>query len=167
MPYFVDMNPLRTNAEHELRFFRESPRLLEQKVGIPFRRVTGEKRRNSRLKFQPVLYRRNFNRDGGAEARSAVFDIPVSAPQAPRLRQAPCRPTARRRFQRRETKMLSRQVSPRSWISPHLATTCIIERKTATMRGSERPCRDGRHAKLTHSQDMRPVAGLDDVHTLQ
>jgi hypothetical protein len=36
-----------------------------------------ESRRNACLKFQPVLYRRNFNRDGGAEAPSAVFEIPV------------------------------------------------------------------------------------------
>ena len=71
------MNPLRTNTEHKLHFFGEGPGLLEQKVGIPFCRVTAEERRDARLKFQPVLYRRNFNRDVGAEARSAVFEIPA------------------------------------------------------------------------------------------
>ena len=76
---FRRMNPLRTNAQHELHFLRERPRLLEQKVDVPFCRVMGEKRRNSRLKFQPVLYRCNFNRDGRAEARSAAFNIPVSS----------------------------------------------------------------------------------------
>ena len=74
---FRRMGPLRTHAQHELGFFRERPRLLKQKVGVPFCRVRGEKRRNSRLKFQPVLYRRNFNRDGGAEAPSAVCEIPA------------------------------------------------------------------------------------------
>ena len=43
------MNPLRAKAEHELRFIREGPGLLEQKVGVPFCRVTGEKGRNARL----------------------------------------------------------------------------------------------------------------------
>src|SRR5579863_1826465 len=74
------MNPLGTNTHHELCFFRECPRLLEQKVGVPFCRVTSEKRRNSRLKLQPILYWRNLNRHSGAEARSAVFDIPASSP---------------------------------------------------------------------------------------
>src|SRR5580700_4933700 len=71
------MNPLRPNARHELRFFRECPRLLEQKVDLPFGRVTGEKRSNSRLKFQLVLYRRNFDGKGWAKARCAAIDIPV------------------------------------------------------------------------------------------
>src|ERR1017187_10120359 len=39
------MNPHRTNSDHELRFFGKGPRFLEQKVGIPFRRVAGEGRR--------------------------------------------------------------------------------------------------------------------------
>ena len=72
------MNPLRTNAEHKLCFMGEGPRLLKQKVSIPFRRVTTEKPRNAPLEFQPVLYRRKFNRDSGTEARSAVFEAPAS-----------------------------------------------------------------------------------------
>lgn len=36
-----------------------------------------ESRRNAHLKFQPVLYGSNFNPDGGAEAPSSVFEIPV------------------------------------------------------------------------------------------
>ena len=81
---FRRMNPRRTNAHHELRFFRERPRLLEQKVDIPFSRMSGEKRCDSRLNFQPVLYRLNFNRDGRAKARSAVCNTPVSS--SPKLR---------------------------------------------------------------------------------
>jgi len=34
-----------------------------------------ESRCNARLKFQPILYRCNFNREGGAEATFAVFEI--------------------------------------------------------------------------------------------
>ena len=71
------VNPLRSNASHELRFFRERPRFLEKKVEVPFCRVTPKERRDSRLKLQPILYRRNFNSDGGAEARSAFRDAPV------------------------------------------------------------------------------------------
>ena len=82
---FRRMNPLRANAQHKLRLFREGPRLLEQKVGVPFRRVTGEKPCNSCLKFQPVLYWRNFNRGGRAEARAAVFDIDIPASSSPQL----------------------------------------------------------------------------------
>ena len=37
----------------------------------------GESWRNASLKFQPILYRRNFNREGGAEAPSVVFEIPA------------------------------------------------------------------------------------------
>jgi hypothetical protein len=71
------MNPLRPNTSHELRFFRKRPRFFKKKVDIPFCRVTPEERRNSSLKLQPILYRRNLNRDGGAEARSALCDAPV------------------------------------------------------------------------------------------
>ena len=46
--------------------------------GCAIFRVASKKRRNSQLKFQPVFYRRHFNRRRGAEARSAVCDTPVS-----------------------------------------------------------------------------------------
>src|ERR1017187_3062370 len=71
------MNPYGTNAEHELRFFRERPGFLEQQVGIPFGRVMGEGRRDTSFKFQPVLYRRNLNRHSGTDARFAAFEIPA------------------------------------------------------------------------------------------
>src|SRR5580704_12936231 len=74
---FRRMNPLRSNAQHELRFLRQRPGLLKQKVDVPFCRVACEKRSNSQLKFQPVLDWRHFNRDCGAEARSAFCDTPV------------------------------------------------------------------------------------------
>src|ERR1019366_7692819 len=73
------MNPLGTNAEHKLRFMRQGPRLLKQKVSIPFIRVTTEKPGNAPLQFLPVLYRRNFNRNSGPEARSASFEAPASS----------------------------------------------------------------------------------------
>src|ERR1700689_5292574 len=71
------MNPLRANPEHKLHLLGEGPGLLEQKVRVPFCRVMAERRRHACFKFQPVLYRRNFNRDGGAEAPSAVREIPA------------------------------------------------------------------------------------------
>ena len=133
---FCRMNPLRTNTQHEFRFFRERPRLLEQKVGVPFCRVKGEKRRNSRLKFQPVLYGRNFNCDGGAEARSAGFDIPVSSSP---------------KFHDRGRLLVDRLADGVSsaqkqrcyqdgfchvhWMSPHVGTICIVKRKNGNMRG--------------------------------
>jgi hypothetical protein len=52
------------HTSHELRFFRERPRFLEKKADIPFCRVTPEERRDSSLKLQPILYRRNFSRFG-------------------------------------------------------------------------------------------------------
>src|SRR3984885_2273496 len=66
---FRGVNPLRTNSHHELRFFRECPWLLKQKVDVPFRGAPGKERWNPRLQFQPVLDWRNFNRDRRAEAR--------------------------------------------------------------------------------------------------
>ena len=39
---FVCVNPLGAGAEHELEFRRYVPRLLEQNVGAPFRRVSSE-----------------------------------------------------------------------------------------------------------------------------
>src|SRR5580700_10196455 len=74
---FFRMHPLGTNAYHKVHFFRERPRLLEEQVDIPFGRVPAEKRRDSRLKFQPLVYRRKFNRRRRAEARAAAFDIPI------------------------------------------------------------------------------------------
>ena len=71
---FVRMNPLWTSAGHELHLRGEVPRLLEQKIGIPFPGVTAEKRRNTRFKLQPVLYRRNFNREIATETRSATLE---------------------------------------------------------------------------------------------
>jgi len=71
------MNPLRANPEHKLDFFGEVPRLLEQKVRVPFRRAMAESCGNTHLKFQPILYRRNFHRGRGAEAPSTAFEIPA------------------------------------------------------------------------------------------
>lgn len=67
------MNPLRANAEHELYFLGERPWLLEEKVHIPFRGVTGEKRRNTAFNFEPVFYRGNFNCEVRSETRTAAF----------------------------------------------------------------------------------------------
>lgn len=64
------MNPLRPHANHKLRLLRQSPGLLENKVGIPLGRVPSEKRCNPRLNFQPVLDRRNFHRNRRAETRA-------------------------------------------------------------------------------------------------
>jgi len=72
------MNPLRTNADHKLCFMGQGPRLLKQKISIPFCRVTAKKPRDAPLELQPVLYRRKFNRDSGPEGRSAVFEAPTS-----------------------------------------------------------------------------------------
>src|SRR6516162_194779 len=74
---FVRVNPRGTNTDHELHFWRQRPRLLEQKVGTPFCGVTVEKRGNACLKFEPFFYRRNFNGDGRAESRPTAFDIPT------------------------------------------------------------------------------------------
>lgn len=47
----VGMNSLRADAEHELRSVGQRPRLLEEKVDTPFRRVTAEKRGDTSFKF--------------------------------------------------------------------------------------------------------------------
>src|SRR5580693_8206887 len=72
------MHPLGANTYHKVHSLRQRPRLLEQQVNIPFSRLPAEKRRDSRLKFQPLLYRRNFNGNTRTEIRTAVFDIPIS-----------------------------------------------------------------------------------------
>jgi len=71
------MNPHRTHAEHKLHFVGERPRLLEQKIGIPFGRVVGETCRDTSFKFQPVFNGRDFNRHRGTDARLAVLEIPA------------------------------------------------------------------------------------------
>src|SRR5580700_8545690 len=73
------MNPLRANAKHKLHFFRYRPGLLEEQVNIPFCRVRTEERRNSCLKFQPVLDRRNFNCEVRAETRTAARQATASS----------------------------------------------------------------------------------------
>src|SRR5580704_12947942 len=65
---FFGMHPLGTNTDHEVHFLRERKRLLEEQVDIPFGRVPAEERSDSRLQFQPLVYRRNFNRCGRAKA---------------------------------------------------------------------------------------------------
>src|SRR5690348_751403 len=67
----VHMNPDRTNAGHKLYSGREAPGFLEEKIGVPFSRVAGEKRRDAALEFQPMLDGRDFNRNVAAEARHA------------------------------------------------------------------------------------------------
>ena len=109
------MNPLRTNAEHKLRFMGQGPRLLKQKVSIPFCRAATEKPRNAPLKFQPVLYRRKFNRDGGTEARSTAFEAPASSsPKLDNCGRFLIDSTERRRFQNRGTKTPSKRILSRS-----------------------------------------------------
>lgn len=76
-PAFPRMNPLRANPEHELHFSGKGPGLLEQKVRAPLCRVMAESRRDACLQFQPVLYRRNFNRDGWAETPSTALEVPA------------------------------------------------------------------------------------------
>jgi hypothetical protein len=144
------MNPLGTNAQHELRFLRERPRLLEEKVDIPFCRVACEKWRNSQLEFQPVLYRRHLNRDSGAEARSAVCDTPVSS--SPKLHDCGrllvvrlCQGVSSAQKQERYQDGFNRV----QWMAPYVATICAVKRKIVTLRGSERPCQDRRHTELT------------------
>jgi hypothetical protein len=66
------MKPLRTDADHKLRFLGKSPGFLEKQVNAPLRRMPFEERRDACLKFQAVLNRRNLNRDSGAETRSVA-----------------------------------------------------------------------------------------------
>src|ERR1700722_6043405 len=68
------MNPLPPAANHKLRFLRQRPRLFEEKVSAPFRRVPFEERRNARLKFQTVLDLRNLYRKGRTESRAIACD---------------------------------------------------------------------------------------------
>src|ERR1700689_5458764 len=72
------MNPLGTNTAHELHFWGEGPGLLEEKIDMPFCRGAGEKRRTARFKFQPVLYRRDFNRQVRAKTGAAIVLVYAS-----------------------------------------------------------------------------------------
>src|SRR6516164_1237006 len=66
------MSPQRSGTGHELHFLGKFPRLLEQKVNVPFCRMTIEESRNARLKFKPVFYRREFNSDITTNVRAAA-----------------------------------------------------------------------------------------------
>src|SRR3984957_172336 len=62
LPALFQVSPLRSHAQHELGLAREGPRLLEEKIRIPFRRVPRVKGRHARFQFKPVL-------DGGTLCR--------------------------------------------------------------------------------------------------
>jgi hypothetical protein len=73
------MNPLRTNAGHQLRFLGKRPRFLKQQVGIPFcRMMAAEQWRDACFQLQPVLNGREFNSGVRTEACSAVVETPTS-----------------------------------------------------------------------------------------
>src|ERR1700688_2766632 len=73
------MNPLRANPHHELNLVGKGPRLFEQEIDTPLRRVTPEKWSNASLEFQPVLYRRDLDRNSGTGARLTVCQTVVGS----------------------------------------------------------------------------------------
>lgn len=72
-----EVNPLRADAQHEFRFSRQRPPLLEKQVGIPFRGSTGEEGRNACFEFEPVFYRLDLHREIRRVRGGAPADIPV------------------------------------------------------------------------------------------
>ena len=73
------MNPLGANTKHELESIGRRPGLLEEKINAPFRRVTSKQRRDTCLKFQPLLNRRNLNRHRRTEARVTLGQTPLGS----------------------------------------------------------------------------------------
>src|SRR5665213_1610748 len=71
------MLPFWPDAEHELDRIRQCEWLLEEEVGIQFRLAPAEQGRDATLQFQPVRYRRRFNREVCPEGRAA-FQTPSS-----------------------------------------------------------------------------------------
>src|ERR1700722_12159264 len=71
------MSPLRPNAEHELSLPGQGPRLLEEKIRVPFCRMPGVKRRDACLQFKPVFDRGTLCCEVGRERCSANTKIPI------------------------------------------------------------------------------------------
>ena len=80
LPKRIRMNPLRPNAKHEFHFGRDRPRLLENQIGGPFRRMPPKQRRHPRLNLQPLLDRRKLHRDRRPKARSLFRQARSIAP---------------------------------------------------------------------------------------
>jgi hypothetical protein len=71
------MNPLGTEAEHELDLAGDGPGLLEEQVRIPFGGVMAKIRGYTEFEFQPVLNRSDFDSGCRAEADCASGKVPV------------------------------------------------------------------------------------------
>src|SRR5579862_7955086 len=73
----LDMDPLWADTEHELRFARDRPGFLEEKVNIPFRRITGKEGRDSCFQFQPFVDCSRFDRKVWREGCCTSGHIPA------------------------------------------------------------------------------------------
>src|SRR5579859_6640869 len=74
----LEMSPLRPHTEHEFGLAGEGPGLLEEKIRVPFRRVTSVEGRHPRLQFKPVLDWGTLCRKVGRKRRSTPAEVPVS-----------------------------------------------------------------------------------------
>jgi len=138
------VNPHRANAGHKLHFLGQRPGLLEQKIGIPFRRMTAEGRRDARLNLQPVLYRRNFNGDSRAEAPSRACEAPArSAPDLCNCGRFLLAARLREGAPRAKKKQHDRQRSYRSPAAPDFHRTMVSIHRTACRHLFRVPLRPG------------------------
>jgi hypothetical protein len=80
----VRVNPFRPNPNHDFFRIRQRPGLFKQKVNTPFSGVTAKEWCNANFKFEPLLYRRNLDREGRPEAPLAFCEAPASS--APNLK---------------------------------------------------------------------------------
>jgi len=76
-PVSFEMRPLRPHAKHEFGLFREIPWFLEEKIGIPFRRVPSVKGRHTCLQFKPVLDGGTLCRKIWRERSSTSAEVPI------------------------------------------------------------------------------------------
>src|ERR1700686_2472309 len=74
-------HPLRSDADHEFQVLRQLKRLLENDVGFPFGAVAASQPGNPGLDLQPMLDRRDLQRDAGTEA-DLVFAEAIFSRQA-------------------------------------------------------------------------------------
>src|ERR1700721_2725080 len=71
------MSPLRAPAKHEFGVTGKGPRLLEEKIRVPFRRAPRKKRRHSCLQLKPVFNRSTLCRKVGRDCCSTTVEGPV------------------------------------------------------------------------------------------
>src|ERR1700750_1714635 len=71
------VNPFWPDAKHKLSLVRDRPRLLEEQVGVPLRRVPGIERGDACLQFKPVFDGRTLHSEVRRKGCRTSAEVPT------------------------------------------------------------------------------------------